>query len=86
MFAYRIVQDIKAAEPELPRGTTLVLLDVPDMYKHALLFMTGLDRAVRLQYPGNAILSVRREIPSSGHEPVIVFQYVGGHMAEVRKE
>jgi hypothetical protein len=86
MLAYRIVLDIKAAEPELPPGTTLVLLDVPDMYKHALFFMTGLERAVRLQYPSSAIFSVRREIPSSSTDPVIVFQYVRGHMAEVRKD
>jgi hypothetical protein len=63
----------------------LVLLDVPDTYKHALVFMTGLERAARLQYPSNATFSVRRETPSSCHEPVIVFQYVGGRMAEVRK-
>jgi len=86
ILAHRIVDDIKAAEPELPHGTTLVLLDVPDMYKHALLFMTGLERAVRLQYPGNAIFGVRRAIPSSCREHVIVFRYVGGGMAEVRKD
>jgi hypothetical protein len=85
MLARRIVLDIKAVEPELPGGTTLVLLDVPDMYKHALVFMTGLERAVRLQYPGSAIFSVRREIPSTCTDPLIVFQYVRGHMAEVRK-
>jgi hypothetical protein len=85
-LADRIVHDIKATEPELPRGTTLVLLDVPDMYKHALVFMTGLERAVRLQYPGSAIFSVRREIPPSYTHPLIVFQYVRGHVAEVRKD
>jgi hypothetical protein len=85
-LAHRIVHDIKAAEPELPRGTTLVLLDVPDMYKHALVFMTGLERAVRLQYPGSATFTVRREIPSSYTHPLIVVQYFRGHMAEVRKD
>jgi hypothetical protein len=85
-LARRIVLDLKTAEPELPLGATLVLLNVPDMYKHALVFMTGLERAVRLQYPGNAIFSVRRAIPTSCPEPVIVFQFVGGRMAEVRKD
>jgi hypothetical protein len=85
-LARSIVQDIKSARPTLPEGATLVLLDVPMMHKHAVLFMFGLERAVKLAYPATASFTVRREMPAPDAPdagPLIVFRYVTRRMTEV---
>ncbi len=82
-MAETITRDIKTARPELPDGATLVLLNVPDMHKHALVFITGLERVVRLQYPPGAAFSISRELRTPATGAVIVFRYSDGRMREL---
>ena len=82
-IAHTITRDIKAARPTLPQGTTLVLLRAPDMYKHATVFLTGLDQAVKLQYPPGAVFWVKRAIDPDLSPPVITFEYRDGRMREL---
>jgi hypothetical protein len=82
-IARQVVDDVASARPELPRDATLVLLDVPDMHAHALVFMTGLERAVRLRYAPHEAFSVTREMPADAPAAVVAFRYEAGHMREL---
>jgi hypothetical protein len=80
-IARRIPAEIKVLRPALPPGATLVVLNVPNMHKHALVYLTGLERALARQYPA-LNLRVRRHAGSSRECPTFVFRYQGGHVRQ----
>jgi hypothetical protein len=80
-IARSIVAEVKQARPSLPQGATLILLDAPLTYKQASVFITGLERAVALQYPNTRLLILRRT-RADAPRPVAVFAYRDGHMRE----
>lgn len=81
-IAYRIPREIKALAPNLKPGKTLVVLNVPDMYKHALVYLTGLERAMALQYPG-VRFQLRKQLDGQTSEATTVLEYSNGHIRRV---
>lgn len=82
-IARRIPAQIKRLRPLLPPGATVVVLDAPDMHKHALVFLTGLERAVMLQYP-NVNLRVRRRTAGACDAESFVFRVRGAALGECK--
>jgi len=83
-IAFQIPREIKALVPHLQPGITLVVLNVPDMHTHAYVYLTGLERAIALQYPG-ATFQIRRQLDQQA--PVgPVFDYSTGHIREISRE
>jgi len=80
-MAFQIPREIRALAPNLEAGSTLVVLDVPNTYKHALVYLTGLERAVALQYPG-VQFQLRRQLNEQTPERAIVVEYSKGHMRD----
>jgi hypothetical protein len=78
-IAFRIPREIKALAPRLKPETTLVVLNVPDTHKHALVYLTGLERAIALQYPGLK-LRIRRQLNGQTPEAATVVEYANGHI------
>jgi len=78
-IAFRIPREIKALAPNPKPGSTLVLLNVPKTYKHALVYLTGLERAVTLQYPG-VQFQLKRQLIGQTPEKAIIVEYSNGHM------
>lgn len=81
-IARSIVREIREARPSVPQDATFVLLAAPPTYKQALVFLTGLDRALALQYPHTRIhvlLHTKADTPA----PVFTFAFDGGHMHEI---
>jgi hypothetical protein len=78
-IALRIPREIKALAPDLKPGTTLVVLNVPNTYKHALVYLTGLERAIALQYPG-VQFQLRRQLNGQTPETATVVEYSNGHI------
>jgi hypothetical protein len=77
IIARAIPQDIKQAAPVLAADESLVLLNVPTMYKQAYVYLTSLDRALSREYGHD--VTFRTDMPA-GADNVIVFEYSGGHM------
>lgn len=80
-IARGIIADVKEARPSMPPHSTVVVLGVPSTYKQAMVFLTGIERAIALQYPGTPLLILRRNWPDMPR-PVIVFTWINGHMRE----
>jgi len=78
-IAFRIPREVKALAPHPKPGSTLVLLNVPKTHKHALVYLTGLERAVVLQYPG-VRFQLKRQLNGQTPEKAIVVEYSNGHM------
>lgn len=83
-IAYRIPHEMKALRPVLPPGVTLVVRNVPDMYQHALVYLTGLQPAIALQYPGVDFI-VQRKVGADTPVDAIIFDYSSGHIHEVAR-
>lgn len=83
-IAYRIPREMKALRPALPPGVTLVALNLPDMHRHALVFITGLPSAIELQYPGASFV-VQTKIDVDTPANAIVFDCSGNHVHEIAR-
>jgi hypothetical protein len=83
-IARHIVTDIQQACPCLPQNATLVFLNAPPTYKQALVFLTGLERAVALQC--HTQLRVLRHNSADAPRPVVTLVYANGHLREVTFE
>ncbi len=81
-IAFRIPREIRALAPSLKAGTTLLVLNVPNTYKHALVYLSGLERAVALQYPG-VQFQLKRQLNGQIPELTNLFEYSDGHIREV---
>jgi hypothetical protein len=81
-IAFRIPREIKALAPNLKPGTTLVVLNVPNTYKHALVYLTGLERAIALQHPG-VQFQLKRQLKEQTPETATVVEYSNGHIREL---
>ena len=82
-IAFTITHDVKAQQPELPSDSTLLLLSVPDNYKHARVFLTGLERAIELDYPRSVGLRVIRHPDPLPTRPLFTFEYRQGKLREL---
>ena len=83
-IAYRIPREIKAHRPVLAQGVTLVARNVPDMHQHALVYLTGLQPAIALQYPGVDFL-LQTKVSADTPVNAIIFDYSNGHIHEVAR-
>jgi len=81
-IAFRIPREIRALAPSLKTGTTLVVLNVPNTYKHALVYLSGLERAVALQYPC-VQFQLKRQLDGQILETTNIFEYSDGHIRNV---
>jgi len=78
-IARNITQDIKRALPEFPDDKLVVLLNIPPMHRRAYVYLTGLDRALQREYPGQEI-RFATSLGASADENSIVFEYADGRM------
>jgi hypothetical protein len=83
-IAYRIPREMKALRPALPPDVTLVALNIPDMHRHALVFMTGLPPAIGLQYPGASFV-VQTKIGEDTPANAVIFDCSGVHVHEIAR-
>lgn len=79
-IARRIPLEIKRVHPSLPPRATVVVLNAPHMYKHALVYMTGLSRALERLYPATQ-LKVRTTAAESAEGDTFIFEYANGCIA-----
>lgn len=80
-IARSIPRDIKRLFPTFPEDRMLVLLNVPLMHDGAYVYLTGLDRALQLEYPG-AQVRFSRELRPWGNENSIILEFSGGGMVQ----
>jgi hypothetical protein len=58
------------------------VLNVPNTYKHALVYLSGLERAVALQYPC-VQFQLKRQLDGQILETTNIFEYSDGHIRNV---
>lgn len=78
-IARAIPEDIKRLFPIPPENRLLVLLNIPQMHKGAYVYLTGLDRALQLEYPG-AQLRITGQLRPWADENSILLEYLDGKM------
>lgn len=83
-IAFQIPREIKSLMPRLQPGITLVVLNVPDMHARAYVYLTGIERAIALQYPGVTFQVTRQLDRQTPAGPV--FDYSNGHIREISPE
>jgi hypothetical protein len=83
-MAYRIPREMKALRPTLRPGVTLVALNMPAMHQHALVYISGLQPAIALQYPGVDFI-FQTKIGADTPVDATIFDYSGGHIHEIAR-
>jgi hypothetical protein len=83
-IAYRTPHEMQALRPALPPGATLVTRNVPDMHQHALVYISGLQPPIALQYPGVDFI-LQRKVGADTPIDAIIFDYSGGHIHEITR-
>ena len=81
-IAKQIPAGIKRLHPNFPPNTTLVLLNVPHGYRDAYVFLTGVERAVALEYPGTPLLILSKPSPV-GTKPSFIIDCSDGDVRDV---
>ena len=83
-IAQTIPQEIKSYLPAFPaEDQLLVLLNLPLVHKQAYVYISGLDRALQLEFP-NAHIKFTEQLRPWANEESVILEYVDGHM--VRRE
>jgi hypothetical protein len=84
-IARQIPIEIKKLHPDLPREALIYVDGVPEMYKNAYVFITGLEPAIQRVY-GWAPIRVRMNArPASSNENALFFQYSNGAIRELAR-
>jgi hypothetical protein len=80
----RIPAEIKQLHPHLPPDATVILVNVPNTYRDAYVFLAGVERAVMLQYPGTPLLVLRRPWQDAP-KPVFIMDCSAAHVKDVQQ-
>jgi hypothetical protein len=82
-IARRIPAEIKRLHPHLPPDATVILVNVPNTYRDAYVFLAGVERAVMLQYPDTPLRVLRvswRDTP----KPIFMMDCSAEHVRDVQ--
>jgi hypothetical protein len=82
-IARRIPQEIKQLHPHLPPDATVILVNVPNTYRDAYVFLAGVERAVMLQYPDTPLRVFRRPWKAAP-KPVFMMDCSAEHVRDVQ--
>ena len=82
-IAQSIPLEVKRELPVFPTDRPVVLLNVPAMHKRAYVYLTGLDRAIERQYPGENV-RLTTVVDASIDDRAVILSYTDGHMLRER--